>query len=53
MPHIFLPHWDENAVCRALDTLDELVNSVPVYLLECRADEEAVRITLNKVFDNQ
>ena len=36
-----------------LDTLDELVNSVPVYLLECRADEEAVRITLNKVFNNQ
>ena len=53
MPHIFLPHWDEKAVCRALDTLDELVNSVPVYLLECRVDEEAVRITLNKVFDNQ
>lgn len=53
MPHIFLPHWDEKAVHKALDTLDRLVNAVPVYLLECRPDEEAVRITIDKIINNQ
>ncbi len=53
MPHIFLPHWDKAAVCKALDTLDNLVSDVPVYLLECRADEEAVKITLDKILNNR
>ena len=53
MPHIFLPHWDENAVSKALDTFDNLVNSVPVYLLECRPDEEAVRITFDEILNNR
>ena len=53
MPHIFLPHWDEAAVGKALDTLDKLMSEVPVYLLECRADEEAVRITFDKIFNNR
>lgn len=53
MPHIFLPHWDEAAVGKALDTLDNLVSEVPVYLLECRPDEEAVRITFDEILNNR
>lgn len=45
VPHIFLPHWDENCMKSALETLDNIVNSVPVYLLKCRPDEEAVMLT--------
>ncbi len=52
MPHIFLPHWDEKAVGKALDTFDKLVTAVPVYLLECRPDEDAVKIAFNKIFNN-
>lgn len=50
MPHIFLPHWDKECLNSALDTFDKLIGNVPVYLLECRPDEEAVRITKTAVF---
>lgn len=50
MPHIFLPHWDKECLNNALDTLDNLIGNVPVYLLECRPDEEAVQITKTAVF---
>lgn len=50
MPHIFLPHWDKECLNSALDTFDKLIGNVPVYLLECRPDEEAVEITKTAVF---
>ncbi len=50
MPHIFLPHWDKSCLQSALDTFDSIIKDVPVYLLECRADEEAVILTENTVF---
>lgn len=50
MPHVFLPHWDKECLSSALDTFDKLIGNVPVYLLECRPDEEAVQITKNAVF---
>ena len=50
LPHIFLPHWDKECLISALDTFDKLVAGVPVYLLECRSDEEAVEITKTAVF---
>jgi len=45
VPHVFLPHWDEKCMNAALETLNEIISCVPVFLLECRPDEEAVRIT--------
>lgn len=50
MPHIFLPHWDEKCLDHALDTFDSLIRKVPVWLLECRPDEEAVKITHDAIF---
>lgn len=44
-PHVFLPHWDEKCMKSALETLNKVLNTVPVYLLKCRPDEEAVRLT--------
>ncbi len=52
LPHVFLPHWDKECTECALDTLDEIIKRVPVYLLECRADREAVEITKRFVFDD-
>lgn len=45
------PFWDEEAAAASLETLDALIREVPIYLLECRADEEAVRITRDAIFD--
>lgn len=50
VPNVFLPYWEEELLTSALGTLDELVTSVPVYLLSCRPDEDAVRMTEKVVF---
>ena len=52
VPNIFLPYWEEKLLTAALGTLDELVSGVPVYLLTCRPDEEAVRKTKTVLFGN-
>lgn len=51
MPHIFMPHWDEKCLDNAFDTIERILNGVPIMLLECRPDEDAVRLTYNTVFD--
>lgn len=50
LQHAFFPHWDKNCLEKALDTFDSLIDSIPVYLLECRPDEEAVRMTHDEIF---
>ncbi len=50
MPHIFFPHWDKICLNNALDVFDKLLKSVPVWLLECRPDEESVRLTYDTIF---
>ncbi len=49
VPHIFLPFWDEKCMEAALETLDLFLSEIPVFLLECRPDEDAVNITKNVV----
>lgn len=41
-PHIALERWDGAAVERAMALCDDFVAAVPVYHLNCRADEGAV-----------
>ncbi len=50
MPHVFFPHWDKTCLNNALSTFDMLIRNVPVWLLECRPDEEAVKITRDAIF---
>ncbi len=50
MPHIFLPHWDAECMALVLGTVDALLQSVPLWLLECRPDEEAVKLTEKTIF---
>ncbi|ASQ89927.1 hypothetical protein CHL67_02420 [Prosthecochloris sp. GSB1] len=38
----FLPYWDRGLMRRAFRNLEELVRSVPVYRLRCRAEPAAV-----------
>ena len=35
-----------------LETLDHLLTALPVYELSCRPDEDAVRLTEDKIFGN-
>lgn len=44
MPNIFLPEWYLRGVEGVLDTLDGLLSHVPVWLLRCRPEEEAVEL---------
>lgn len=52
LPHIFLPHWDQSALEKALETFSKLIEETPVLLLECKPDEAAVKLTYSKVFGN-
>ena len=47
IPRIFMPYWDEAAVGRALDTLEEILKRVPVFLLRNQADAESIDIVRN------
>jgi hypothetical protein len=47
---IYLPKWRREEMDQALPVFDDLLSQVPVYLLECRIDEEAVEIVYNEVF---
>lgn len=42
MNNIFIPHWFKPGAESAMETIDHLLTNVPVYLLKCRKDEEAV-----------
>lgn len=44
------PFWDEEATAASLETLDALIGEIPIFLLECRPDEGAVRITRDAIF---
>ena len=50
MPHLFLPHWDQACLNRALDAFDQILGNTPVYLLKCRPDEDAVLLTKEQIY---
>ncbi len=51
MPHIFMPYWDKECLNNAFDTFERILEKVPVMLLECRPDEDAVKLTYNTLFE--
>ena len=44
MPRCFLPYFDEELMKKAYDVLENIVNRIPVYLLSCRPDKEAMEL---------
>lgn len=50
MPHIFMPHWDEVCLDNTFVTLGKILEEIPVMLLECRPDEDAVRLVYDTLF---
>ncbi|WP_415967767.1 hypothetical protein [Faecalitalea cylindroides] len=50
MHNVFLPKWFEKGVNEALKTLDGLLLKVPVYLLKCCIDQQAVELVERVLF---
>lgn len=44
LPNLLCPTWDRELVGRAMEQLDSLLKTIPVYRLHCRPDEEAVEV---------
>ena len=44
------PYYDREVGIRALDAVERLVESVPIYLLSCNMSEDAVHTVLNELF---
>ncbi|MGE5403942.1 MAG: hypothetical protein ACM3PP_03285, partial [Candidatus Saccharibacteria bacterium] len=48
-PRFFLPYVDKDLMAVALSIVDRILSSVPVYLLKCKPDQEAVELVYNCV----
>lgn len=44
MPRVFLPYYDKVMMNKACDVFERIISMVPVYLLKCRPDREAVEL---------
>lgn len=44
MPRFFLPYFDRELMTRAVNIIDRILSKVPVFLLQCRPDQEAVEL---------
>lgn len=44
MPRCFLPYFDSGLMNEAINTLDRILNDVPVFLLKCLPNHEAVEL---------
>lgn len=49
LPRCFLPSFDKEMMNIAVNTFTSLINIVPVYLLECRPDKEAVDVLSSRL----
>lgn len=49
-PHLLYPAWDSRLTGEALDLLDDLLGQVPVYVLTCRPDADAVQTLCREVY---
>lgn len=44
MPRVFLPYFDQDMLNKTMTVFEKIIAKVPVYLLKCRPDEEAVEM---------
>ncbi len=50
LPNILAPKWEPTLYNKALDRLDEIIPEIPIYLLRCRPDIDAM-LTLKREMD--
>ena len=51
-PHLLYPSWDKRMLELAMDQLEDLLLSVPVYRVKCRPEAEAVDILYQKIWES-
>lgn len=51
-PHLLFPSWDKKMLELAMDQLEDLLLSVPVYRVKCRPEAEAVDILYQKIWES-
>ena len=44
MPRVFLPYFDAKMMDKSISIFEKIIATVPVYLLQCRPDQEAVEM---------
>lgn len=52
MPRCFLPYHDAKLMSRAMQNIEKLIYTVPIYLLQCRPDQDSVELTYNAIWRN-
>jgi len=52
MPRCFLPYYDSGLMSIAISNLEELLKNIPIYLLKCRPDMEAVELVYKTIWRN-
>lgn len=53
LPHVFMPRWSEKCMHELFSTLNLLLEKVPIWLLECNLEEEAIIITEKALLENK
>lgn len=49
LPRCFLPYYDKELMKKAMDLFESMISKVPVYLLKCRPDQEAVNVAVKEI----
>jgi hypothetical protein len=52
MPRCFLPYYDRDLMNIAISNLESILKKLPVYLLKCRPDREAVELVYKTIWRN-
>ncbi|MFZ3102698.1 MAG: hypothetical protein WA113_10980 [Desulfitobacteriaceae bacterium] len=53
LPRCFLPYYDKQIMSMCLNNLGEMLSRIPVYLLKCRQDREAVELVYQQCLKNR
>ncbi|MGN0644691.1 MAG: hypothetical protein ACI4JH_07025, partial [Gemmiger sp.] len=51
LPHLLYPAWDKPLAVTAIDGLNDLLETVPVYRLRCRPDAGAVDVLCRALYE--
>lgn len=50
---IYYPYWDEALIEQSMETLEQILKSVPVFQLRCRPEEAAAELVKNVVYGEE
>lgn len=50
-PHVLIPTWNKQLTIKAIDLLDKLLARIPIFLLKCRPDKEAVEMLHDSIWN--